>query len=159
MKILFNPRRRQSAQTLWIIILVVVLFVVVIGYVAYLFWQAVQKLCPPPDTNQGTWIGLSYPVGSTYDGGFVQGYYPVFDSSSVRADLAAPPPGFIVNNVYIYAADVPNPPAWTNLIMTIPYSQLNTVLGGNGLPVENWPVGQMPSQRFYNFVVDGVNSQ
>lgn len=136
------------------------MFVVVIAYIGYLFLQTIQKLIPPPPgTSQNNWLGNIYPVGTPYGGGLVTGCYPVFDGSSVRPDLAQPPPGFIVNNVYIYASDVPNPTMWTNLLITVPFYQLNAVLGGNGLPVENWPDGQMPSQRFYNFVVDGVNTQ
>jgi hypothetical protein len=96
-----------------------------------------------------TQIENDNPVGSYLAGGMVQGYIPTF---AIQA--GPPPPDFIINNVYIYASDNPYGP-WTNLIYTVPFSQLSTVLGDNGLPVEAWTNGA-PSQRFYNFVVDGT---
>lgn len=160
MKIKLSTRRNR-AQTLWVIILVIALFLVVVGSILIVMIKAIQKIVPPPpkDTD-ASWnqIENDNPVGSTLSGGVVQGYYPIF--AGAKAPIFKPeggpapvPPGFIINNVYIYASDTPFGP-WTNLLLTVPFSQLSTVIGDNGLPLEQFTNGQ-PQQRFYNFIVDG----
>jgi hypothetical protein len=128
------------------------LVVVIIGWLVYSMWKAIHKIKPPPDPDESwTQIEGDYPPGSVYDGDLVEGYSPW--GGAVMPELLPTPPGFIDYNIYINASDSFSGP-WTNLI-SIPFSQLDTVLGGDGVALEQWPAGQMPAQHFYSITADG----
>lgn len=153
MKLKLNSRRDQATVVLLIIIVMVIFLVVILG-VAYMMVKAIKKIKrPPPDSS-----GWSHPpgLGSWYDGGVVAAYVGSPDPIpfNTNGDVILPS-GFVVDTILIYAADVPNPPAWTNLVFSVPFEQLPTVLDENGLPMEQFPDGNKPPQRYYNIMASG----
>jgi len=150
MKLTLNPKRKLSgaALAIWLILLIFVLFIVIVGGIAITMVKTLKKIVkqPPPD-DQG-WVPGR---GSLYGGGIVIGY------TNGPGFQARTPTGFTVTNVMIYASDELYPgndlAHWTNCIWTGPLDQLETAIGTNGMPLESWPDGQQPRQRFYNFVV------
>lgn len=151
MKTTFSSRhRKQQATVVLLLIIVFVLFLAVIGGIFVIMWQAIHKIKTPPPDEPGGWSHPP-PIGSKYQGGIVQAY--VGSPSSSPNQMPPVPEGFVIDTVSIYSG--PDILSMTNLLYEVPFADLDTVLGANGLPLEEFPADQQPSQRFYNFVVSG----
>lgn len=150
MKIKPNAQAGLLAAS-WILLIFFIIFVIFILGIAYTVIRTFQKIVPPPPPDDDGIIRMP-PVGAGYGGGVVGGYAPPPHFSPQYLQDAAPP-GFTVNRVYIFADNSPRPASWTNCIWSGDLADVTNVMGSNGLPVESWPLGQMPAQRFYNIVV------
>ena len=146
--------RAGVAGVAWLLLVFFVLFVIFILGVAYTVVRTFQKIVPPPPPDDD---GVSHvpPVGGQYQGGVVKAYVPPPHETT----FDPPPAGFTVHWVYIFADNSPRPPAWTNCIWNGDLANVQEAMGTNGLPLELWPDGQVPSQRFYNIVVSNSFGQ
>lgn len=148
-------RKGGFAAAGWILLIFFVIFIIVIFGVAYTIIRTFQKIVPPPPPDDDGLIHMPA-IGSGYLGGVVQGYVPPPHFSPQYLQAAAPP-GFTISRVYIFADDSPRPSAWTNCIWAGDLTNVQSAFGSNGLPMESWPAGQMPPQRFYNIIVSNSN--
>lgn len=150
MKILL-PRRseRGFASTLWVMVIAFLIFIIVIGSVVITLCRTIKRICPPPKPDEN---GYTPGIGDAYMGGVIDSYVPPPHFTPQYLQDAAPP-GFTIHHVYIFAADSPRPPAWTNCIWNGALDSVTNAFGTNGLPMESWPAGQMPMQRYYNVVL------
>jgi hypothetical protein len=156
MKIRLNPNREAGvAIVAWLLVVLFVIFIIIIFGVAYTCIKTIQKIVPPPDPDPDGRIHMPV-VGDKYGGGTVTGYAPPPHLTVQDIEQSAPP-GFAISRVYIFADNSPRPAAWTNCIWQGDLLDVTNAIGSNGLPMEFWPAGQMPSQRFYNIVVSNSN--
>lgn len=153
MKIRLNPNRKRMGIVLWVLIVIFVIFVVIVVGIALAMIKAINKIVPPPPPPDNV-----YPMpGDPYGGGITVGYAPPPDGS---ADYVTTPffkvakDGSTGKTFYIYAGDWPTGESMTNLIWSGSLDDLTNAIGTNGLPLEQFPEGQMPPHRFYNFMRD-----
>ena len=140
-------KSRESGQAvgIFLVLLLFVLFIIVIAGITFSMIKTIHRIVPQPPPDENGWTpGL----GSLYDGGIVIGYTNAPRPAFKLLPLDSQPKV----TVLIFAADVPNPSAWTNLIWSGPESSLSQVMGSNGLPMEHF-AGAMPPSRFYNICV------
>lgn len=149
MKILLNPHRSQCGAVFLLIILVLVFTIVLIGVLFYVMVKSIHKIKPPPE-GSGTWTNPPK-IGSRYDGGTVSGY---LGSINNIAPIEDAPTNFVVDTIYIYAGDTPV--TMTNIVFgPIPFIQIDDYIDDHGLPIEEFPDGEQPAQRFYKTVGQG----
>lgn len=156
MKIQLNPNRHREGVVIWLVIAVLVFAIVIIGIMAYLSVKTIHKVvpCPPPDQDNH---GSEPIIGDTYAGGIVTGYTNQYHEPWVDSTNYGAAPQDVPNTsnltAYIFAADRPDVPVWTNCIWSGPWDELTNQIGTNGLPIEQWTNGTQPRQRFYNFAI------
>jgi hypothetical protein len=149
MNLRLNPHRGQRGAVFLLIILVLVFTIVLVGVLFYVMVKAIHKIKPPPD-GSGTWTNPPK-IGSRYDGGTVSGY---LGSINNIAPIEDAPTNFIVDAIYIYAGDTPV--TMTNLVWgPIPFLDIDSYIDDRGIPMEQWPDGQQPGQRFYRVTGEG----
>lgn len=150
MKLLLSHRPRQHGAVILLIIVVLVFFLILVGTLFYVMCKAVHKVVPPPP-NEGSSFRNPPPIGSKYAGGTVQQYVGSVNNL-LPVDYA--PTNFCVDTIYIYAGDTPA--TMTNLVFgPIPFSDLDSYIDDRGIPMEQWPDGQQPAQRFFKVVGEG----
>lgn len=140
-----HAAQRGQALILWVVLLV--LFVVFIGIIAYVCIQTIKKIVPqpPPGTH---WLPPH--SGDIYDGGIITDEYYTYPSNnpSVHPQFY----GATTTNILIYASPSPFGP-WTDLIWSGTIDQVGAAMASNGLPIENFGTNPVPSARFYNIEV------
>lgn len=150
MRTKIDPRRRMAGYGIaaWLVLLIFLVFILYIGGLTYTIVKTVKRIVPPPAPDEKGWVPK---IGDNYQSGVVVG-------------LTNPPSGKIVETatsppiqVYIYADSTPCPVEWTNLIWSGPLDSLDSVIGTNGLPLENLG-SNPPAMRFYNICVQ-TNAQ
>lgn len=149
MHIRLGSNQRGQALILWVVLLV--LFVVFIGIIAYVCISTVKRIVPQTPNQQGGFIPPH--IGTVYDGGIISDEYYTYPSPSLTP--APQPQDASQTNVLIYASPNPAGP-WTNLIWEGLIDDVASAMGSNGLPLETFSNG-VPSARFYNIEVSLPN--
>lgn len=145
-------RNSNAGTVVFLVLVVMIVFIAVVAGIVYMMIKAIHQIKTPPPDEPGGWQQPP-PLASWYEGGIVDAY--VGAPSVVISSMPPPPTNFIIEAIIIYAGS--DLGSMTNLVVgPIPFSSLDNYLK-NGIPMETWPDGQKPPQRFYNYVVTGHN--
>lgn len=147
-----QQRQRGLFGMVWAIIILFIVFIIIIGGIAYTMVKTIKKCVPPPPPDEDGNVVIP-PLGSRYMGGTVVGYTP---PPHYVDNVVIPPPNprFNATNVEIYASPTPMPgddPRWTNLVYVGPLDPNADITITNLLLMEKWKwTNTPPPQRFYN---------